>query len=187
MSVEQKLLTAEDLWKMPEVPGKRYELVNGELVEMPGAGGQHMAMVVFIFEVLKAFVVEHDLGIVYPDGLAYIIARNPDRVRIPDVSFVTHERVPEGGPPEGFWPVAPNLAVEVVSPSDSAGDLHYKVRDYLTSGVELVWVVWPKSQVVSVHTPGAAVRELELHDELVGGDLLPGFRVRVSELFDGGR
>jgi Uma2 family endonuclease len=183
MSIEQKRLTAEDLWKMPEVPGKRYELVDGELLEMPGAGGQHMTMMVLIFKLIEAFVIEHDLGIAYPDGLAYIIARNPDRVRIPDVSFVTHDRVPEAGPPEGFWPVAPNLAVEIVSPNDSAGELHYKVRDYLTSGVEMVWVVWPKSQVVSVHTPGAAGRELELHDELDGGDLLPGFRIPVSTLF----
>ena len=186
MSVEQKLLTAEELWKLPEAPGKRYELVNGALVEMPGAGGVRTTIMVLIYKLLDAYVSEHDLGIAYPDGLAYIIARNPDQVRIPDVSFVSHERVPEGGPPEGFWPEAPDLAVEVVSPHDSASELHAKVRDYLASGVRMVWVVWPKSQTVTVHTPGARVLELEPEDELDAGDLLTGFRVRVADLFEVG-
>jgi len=186
MSVEQKLLTAEELWKMSEVPGKRYELVDGELVEMPGAGGVHTTIMVLIFKLIDAYVSEHDLGIAYPDGLAYIIARDPDQVRIPDVSFVSHERVPEGGPPEGFWPEAPNLAVEIVSPHDSASELHDKVRDYLASGVQIVWVVWPRSQTVTVHSPGALVLELEPEDELDAGDILPGFRVRVAALFEAG-
>lgn len=186
MSIEQKLLTAEELWKMPEVPGKRYELVDGELLEMPGAGGVHTTIMVLIFKLIDAYVTEHDLGIVYPDGLAYIIGRDPDQVRIPDVSFVSHERVPEGGPPEGFWPEAPNLAVEVVSPHDSASRLHEKVRNYLEAGTQMVWVVWPKSQTVTVYTPGGTARDLDPDDQLDGGNVLPGFRMNVAAFFDVG-
>jgi len=134
MSVEQKLMTAEDLWAMSEVQGKRFELVDGQLVETPGAGGVHMIVVVALFKLIDAFVSEHDLGYAFPDGLSFVVQRNPDRVRIPDVSFVSWERVPTEGPPEGYWPQAPDLVAEVVSPNDNANDIQEKVQDYLSAG-----------------------------------------------------
>lgn len=184
MSVEQKLITAEELWEMPEVPGKRFELVDGELVEMPGAGTPHMLLMTVIYKLIDAYVLEHDLGQVFPDGESYILRRSPDRVRIPDVSFVSHARVPDDGMPEGYWPGAPNLAVEIVSSNDNASDLHDKDQDYLDAGTQIVWVVWPRRQSVTVHTPGGTAPELGPEDELDGGDLLPGFRVRVAALFE---
>lgn len=183
MSVEQKLITAQDLWEMPEVPGKRFELVDGELVEMPGAGGVHMIIVVTLFKLLDEFVRGHDLGYAFPDGLSFIVARDPDRVRIPDGSFVSWERVPEGGPPEGYWPNAPDLAIEVVSPNDHASELQEKVQDYLNAGTQAVWVVWPKLRSITVHLPDGSSRSFDIESELDGGDVLPGLRIPVADIF----
>ncbi len=183
---EKRLMTAEELWGLPERPGVRYELVEGELVEVPGAGGVHAELVMNLLLLLHPFVSGRDLGRVYADGLSYIIKRGPDLVRVPDVSFVSRERIPAGGIPVGFWPGAPDLAVEIVSPNDRAEDVREKVREYLAGGVRLVWVLWPSSRSVSVHAPGAPTRELRPDDELDGGELLPGFRVPVAELFEAG-
>ena len=186
MSVKQPL-TAEQLWELPEAPGKRHELVKGELVEVPGAGALHGLIVGVIYRLLAAFVDERGLGYAFGDGVGYILGRDPDLVRIPDASYVARERVPEDGIPEGFWPIAPDLAVEVVSPHDRAEDIHGKVREYLAAGTRLVWVLWPRSRAVTVHDAGGETRELDAADELDGGDVLPGFRVRVADLLAVGR
>lgn len=182
MSVRQ-LVTAEQLWEMPEVPGKRFELVDGEVVELPGAGALHGKIVLLICKIIDTFAAERRLGETSPDGVSYILSRDPDRVRIPDVSFVSVERVPESGVPEGFWPFAPDLAVEVVSPADRADDVHDKALEYIACGARLVWVVWPKHRSVTVHVAGGVIRELGPDAELDGGDVLPGFNVRVADLF----
>lgn len=187
MSVKQKLITAEEFWEMPEIPGTWLELVDGEVVEVPGAGMLHTLIVALIYKLIDAHVAEHSLGYAFPDGLAYIVGRDPDRVRIPDVSFLSSERMPEGGILEGFVPSAPDLAVEIVSPHDKAEYLHAKVYDYLQAGTQLVWVVWPSRQSVTVHAADGYARELGHDDELDGGDILPGFGVRVAELFDVGQ
>jgi Uma2 family endonuclease len=183
MSVKQRV-TAEELWEMPEVPGKRLELADGELVEIPGAGALHTMIVFALARLLEDFVRQHDLGL--PDGLAYVLRRGPDHVRIPDVSFVAWERVPEEGIPEGFWEGPPTLAVEVVSPHDLAEDFYERVQDYLESGVCQVWVLWPRRRSVSIYRTDADTRELGPDARLDGGDALPGFSVRVSDLFEVG-
>ena len=85
MSVKQHLVTAEELWEMPEVPGKRFELVDGELVEMPGAGAEHVWIAFALAQLLNDFARQHHLGFAVPDGLAYVLRRNPDHVRIPEI------------------------------------------------------------------------------------------------------
>lgn len=182
MSVKQ-LVTAEELWDMPDVPGKRLELVDGEVVEMPGAGALHTMIVALLYRRLHDFVNQHDLGLVFPDGLAYVLWRGPDQVRIPDVSFVAWDRVPEEGVPEGFWEGSPTLAVEVVSPHDRADAIHERVQDYLEAGSTQVWVLWPRRQSVSVYRANEDTRELGPGAMLDGGDMLPGFSVRASDLF----
>lgn len=182
MGVKQ-LVTVEELWALPEKPGVRYELVAGELVEAPAAGARQGLIAALVYDLIRAFVREHDLGLVFPDGVGYILDRDPDLLRIPDVSFIAWARVPEEGIPEGFWPGAPDLAVEIVSPHDRANDVHDKVREYLESGTQLVWVLWPKRRSVTTHTRDGVTREFNPDDELLGGDALPGFRVRVAELF----
>lgn len=183
MAITQRI-SVEQLWDMPDVPGKRLELVDGEVVEMPGAGELHMAIVILLFKLLDQFVDDHDLGLVRPDGLAYVLRRDPDQVRIPDVSFVEWDSVPEGEISEGFWEGAPTLAVEVLSPNDRADDIYERVQDYLAAGSSQVWVLRPRQRSVSVYRPDADTRELGPDAALDGRDILPGFRVRVGDLFD---
>jgi Uma2 family endonuclease len=181
MDVKQ-LLTAEEFWSIPDTPGKRFELVRGEPVEIPAAGAKQGVIMMKLCNRLLTVVSPWRLGHVFGDGVGYILARAPDLVRIPDTSFVARERVPASGIPEGFWPFAPDLAVEFVSPSDRAEELRSKVREYLAAGTRLVWVVWPRLQLVTVHEAGGGYRELGPDDELDGGDLMPGFQVRVADL-----
>lgn len=184
MSVKQKLVTAEELWEMPEAPGKRFELVDGEVIEVSPAGDLHMAIVEIVYKRLDRFVEQHNLGLVRFDGLGYVIKRGPDQVRVPDVSFVAWEGVPEGEPSEWFWEGPPTLAVEVVSQDDLALDFRDRVYDYLEAGTQQVWVLWPRRRRISVFSPNADTRELGPDAVLDGGSLLPGFSVRVGELFE---
>lgn len=184
MAVSEKLMTAEELWAMPEVPGNRFRLVDGALREVAGPGAEHGAIALNVGVVLRVFVRQHRLGVVSGDSTSYIIVRDPDVTRIPDVSFVVAHRIPEGGVPKAFWPIPPDLAVEIVSPGDSALDLRKKVREYLEAGTRLVWVLWPDERAVTAYPADAKPRELGPDDELDGGDVLPGLRVRVADLFD---
>lgn len=183
MSVKQ-MLTAEQLRDLPEVPGKQLELVNGEVVEVPGSGALQSLIATTLLRLLYRHVDEQDLGLVFPDGLGYVLRRGPDQVRIPDVSFVAWERVPEGEISEGFWEGAPTLAVEVVSPHDRADDIYERVQDYLAAGSRQVWVLWPRQRALSVYRPDADTRELGPDSVLEADDILPGFSVRVGNLFD---
>ena len=183
----KRLLTAEEFWAIPDTPGKRYELVHGEPVEIPAAGARQAVMAMKLCDRLLAVVSPRRLGYVFGDGVGYILARDPDLVRIPDASFVAHERVPASGIPESFWPFALDLAVEFVLPNDRAEELRGKVREYLAAGTRLVWVIWPRLQLVTVHEVGGDYRELGPDDDLDGGDLLPGFQVRVADLLQAGR
>ncbi len=179
---EKRLMTAEELWELPERPGVRYELVEGELVEVPGAGGVHAELVMNLLLLLHPFVSGRGLGRVFGDGLSYIIKRGPDLVRIPDVSFVSRERIPAGGVPAGFWPGAPDLAVEVVSPNDRAAEVLDKVDDWLRAGTRIVWVVYSSPVRLFVYRADGSVQQLGPDDEVEGGDVLPGFRMRVGDL-----
>jgi len=182
MSVKQ-LTTAEDLIEMPDAPGKFQELVRGEVIELPGVGARHGYIGGLIHDYLKAYARERKLGLVFVGAVGYIMARDPDTVRIPDGSFVARERIPEGRLPRGYWPLAPDLAVEIVSPGDSATELRAKVHQYLEAGTRLVWVVWPDEETVTVYQTSDAPVESGPDGELHGGEVLPGFRVPVSELF----
>lgn len=183
MSVKQ-LITIDDLWEMPEKPGVRFELVDGKLIEVTGAGGIHTMIMVTLFRLLSEFSQRHQYGIVFPDGLGYILSPHPGRLRIPDVSFASRDRIPMDGIPEGFWPGPPDLAVEIVSPNDRAEDVHAKVGEYLESGARAVSVLWPRERSVTVSGTTGPVKELGPDDELDGGDVLPGFSVRVVEVFE---
>jgi Uma2 family endonuclease len=184
MSVEQKMMTAEDLWEKPEIPGKRFELVDGELVEMPGAGMVHNLIAAVIYGFIRDFVQANDLGWAFTDGLGYVLSRDPDQVRIPDASYLAHERLPDGRVVESFAPAAPNLAVEVVSPNDSATELQEKVQDYLDAGIQAVWIVWPKLRSVTVHLPDGSSRVRGVGSDLEGGDILPGFSIPIASIFE---
>ena len=182
MSVKQ-LMTAEDVWELPERAGVMYELIDGELREVPGAGALHGVIALMLIELLHGFVRQQNLGLVLPDGVGYVLRRDPDQLRIPDVSFVSWNDVPEEGVPEGFWQRPPTLAVEIISPQDRAAEVNDKVREYLAAGTRLVWVLWPQQTSVTVYDADGQ-RELGSDDQLDGGDVLPGFRARVGDLFE---
>ena len=179
-----KLMTAEDLWEMPEVPGKQFELANGELVEMPTAGAVHNAIMLLLASLIQTHSRQHRLGRTFGDGLGYILQRNPDVVRIPDVSFVRRENVPASGIPVSFWVGRPDLAVEIVSPHDRANEVRAKVRAYIEHGVPLVWVCWPATRTISIYDSDGRTYELGPDDTLDGSDILPGFSMRVADVFN---
>lgn len=181
---QKRLMTAEEFWEMPEKPGVRYELVEGEPIEVSPAARVHSKIVGALYRLLYAFVSSRSLGEVHGDGLGYIVQHDPDTVRVPDVSFISQAHLPEDDASDGFIPFPPDLAVEIVSPSDRAQEVHDNVHQYLEAGTQVVWVVWPQRRSVTVHLPTAEAREFGSEEELSGGDVLPGFSVRVAELFN---
>ena len=183
MSTESKLMTADDLFLMtPTKDGRRYELVRGELAETAPAGDRHGSISFTIATLLGSYARGKDLGKGYTAETGFVLSRGPDTVRAPDVAFVVKERVaPE--PRERFVPGAPDLAVEVVSPSDSAVEVNAKVEEYLVAGTRLVWVVYPDSRSVMVYRSLRDVEVLREGDDLDGRPVFDDFRVRVDELF----
>lgn len=124
------------------------------------------------------------LGLVLGDNVGYILRRQPDVVRAPDVSFIAWDRAPDDDELDVFVQGPPTLAVEVVSPHDRANDIHERVQDFLESGTQQVWVLWPRRQSVSVYSSNGDTRELGPDAQLDGGDMLPGFSVTVAALFE---
>lgn len=175
--------TARELFELPD-DGKRYELVEGELREMAPAGARHGSVAITLAILLGQYVRENRLGMMLAAETGFRISRNPDTVRAPDVSFVARERVPPDGPPEGYWELAPDLAVEVVSPNDTAADVQSKVQMWLESGVHLVWVVYPDTRSVVAYESLKEVSVLTDRDALSGGEVVPGFESPVAGIFE---
>ena len=177
------LITAEELLAIPGDP--RCELVEGEIREYVPSAGPHGYVTMNFASPLDRFVRERRLGVVNIGELGYLLARNPDTVRVPDVSFVSRECLLGAGlPSTDFWPLAPDLVVEVRSPSESDADVRDKVGDYLRAGVRLVWVAWPPERTITVYAPGRAPVLLREGDVLDGGEVLPGFSVAMREVFE---
>jgi Uma2 family endonuclease len=181
MTVQEKLYTADDLWAMPG-EGKRYELVKGEIIEMAGTGGVHTVLEARMARLLGNFVDEHDLGYVTGASGAYRLSSDPDTVRIPDAAFIGKARMPSPLP-EKFIPAAPDLAVEIVSPGDSALEIREKVLEYLQAGTRLVWVIYPEVQSADVFTAVNAWHVVDKNGALEGGEVLPGFSLPLQTVF----
>jgi Uma2 family endonuclease len=150
---------------------------------MPPAGSEHGAVAINIALVVAQFVKAHRLGVVFGAETGFKIASDPDTVRAPDLAFIRRERIPAEGIPRGFWPGAPDLAVEVISPGDTYTEVEENTSDWLNAGTRLVLVLNPRTRTVTVHTSPTDVIRLTDSDTLHGGDLLPGFSCRVAELF----
>jgi Uma2 family endonuclease len=177
----EKLLTADDLFRM-EDDGWFTELEAGRLVREPIPGPEHGRLMVEISSLLAGHVRPRQLGVVFAHS-GYKLKSKPDTVRGPDVSFVSAERIPATGVPQEFLELSPDLAVEIVSPSNTAREVMRKVLEYLTAGSQVVWVADPHSRTVTVYPGREGIRILEGQDELDGGPVLPDFRVSVEELF----
>ncbi len=150
---------------------------------MTPAGGGHGRIAMTIGAALSKHVKAKQLGEVVAAETGFLIARNPDTVRAPDAAFISKRHVPPGGLPEGFFPQAPDIAVEVLSPSDSHLDVEEKIEQWLQAGAALVWVVNPRGRSVTVYRSGRDPRILRENDVLTGEEVCAGFSVKVAELF----
>jgi Uma2 family endonuclease len=176
-----KTLTADELEQMPDDDSAQIELDEGELITMPPAGGEHGYREVEIASILRSFVRKNKLGRVYSGDTGFRLSENT--VRSPDVAFVRAERVAEvhSG---GFCKGAPDLAIEIRSPYESFRQLMRKVKQYLAAGAHTVWVFDPDRREVDVFEASGAERTLTAKQVLKAPNLLPGFSIKVAELFE---
>lgn len=174
--------TIEDLERLPD-DGYRYELVRGWLVREPLPGANHGEISARLVAEIAGHVMARRLGRVFSNDSGFVLSEDPQTVRGPDVAFVAEGRLPPGPAPRSYLRFAPDLAVEVVSPSNRWSDVAAKVRDFLDAGARLVWVVDPPRSTVTVHRAGATPQVLADDAFLDGEDVLPGFRLQVGEIF----
>ena len=167
---------------MPD-DGLRHELVEGELRTMPPSGFEHSAIGVGLAGLLAAHVKKNALGIVSGADGGFIIGRDPDTVRAPDVGFVRQSRIPASGVTKKFHVGAPDLAVEVMSPGDTVYEVDEKVQQWLSAGTAMVVVVNPKQKTVAVYRPPGNAKILSVNDTFEGDDVVPGFQCPVKEMF----
>jgi Uma2 family endonuclease len=178
---DKTLYTPDDLLSLPDEKG--YELVDGELVERT-MGAVSSWVGTQISHHLNQFVHEHRLGWVLGADCGYhCFPDSPNTVRRPDVSFVRSDRLPDSKLPTGYFRLAPDLAVEVISPNDLAYDVEEKIREYLKAGIRLIWIVYPQTMTVTVYRPDGSSSHLGASEELSGEDVIPGFRCAMTSIF----
>ncbi len=182
MDTTTRRISADELLGSPD-DGMRHELVGGELRTMTPSGSEHGWVTSDLHESLAVHVRRNRLGRVFAAETGFLLARDPDTVLAPDVAFVRRERVRAVGRHAGYWPGAPDLAIEVVSPNDRPAMVADKVASWLRYGAGMVVVVDPRRRVVSVHRPGRPVRELTEADTLDGEDVVAGWSLAVGTLF----
>ena len=182
MVSKPRLVTAEELLDMPD-DGFRYELVRGELRKTAPAGARHGRSAGKVARPLMNHVATNNLGEVYIAEAGFLLASNPDIVRVPDTAFVSRERFDSIGDVESFFPGPPDLAIEVISPSDRYTEVAEKVENWLSVGTRMVIVVDSRRRVVGVHVPGKEPVTLQEHDTLDGGDVVPGWSMPVTDIF----
>ncbi|MCP5110649.1 MAG: Uma2 family endonuclease [bacterium] len=175
------LLSLEQFEQLPE-DDNFYELDRGELITLAPAGGMHGMVEDQVSRLLHKFLETKELGGLLPSDTGFVLERDPAVVRCPDVAFLRTEKV-EAIPEEGFIQGPPDLAVEIVSPSESATAVGRKIRQYLEAGCQTVWVVYRKTREVHVYEAGKTPRFLSEEDSLEAQRLLPGFSVKVGDLF----
>lgn len=174
-----------DEFLVAQVPDGKVELVRGELRVTPPPGAPHGVVESNLFLLLGVHVKSSGLGRVFGDTFGYILTQLPRTVRAPDVSYVRAGRLPHEGVGPGLLRIAPDLAVEVLSPSESASELEEKLADYTVAGTSLIWVVDPARRTVMIISKAHPVRWLQESDTLDGEDVIPGFRCKVADLFEG--
>jgi len=178
-------LTAEEFYDGYAHLDGEFELVGGKVIQMTPPGPFNGRFDRRILRALDNYVTAHGLGEVFPNS-GFILQRNPDIVRAPDQAFVSAARMAASPPPVvGYWEIVPDLAVEVVSPGDTAAEVQEKVAGYLEAGVPLVWVLYPQRQAVYVYRSNRDVQVIAVDGELSGEDVIPGFGILTRLIWEG--
>ena len=178
----ENLLTADDLHNLSS-QGFRGELLRGVLCETMPAGVRHGKTVIKLSFRLEAFVEPRQMGTILASNVGFLLERDPDTVREPDVAFISAQRLPPDEDVPGYFEGPPDLAVEIASPSDSPRQLFDKARMWISLGVPLVWTVDPEARTIDFHQPHVPLVRHSADDTLDGGQVLPGFNCTVRDIF----
>ena len=192
METRTKLLTIDEFFA--QYVDRPYELVagvpvpvyvdaHGKALDVAPTGGKHQIIVSAIAHYLFVYAEETQTGLSLSGEGGVMISRDPDHWRAFDAAYISHERVPPTGIPDGYWEVAPELVVEVVSPGNRADEIRTKASEYLSIGVQLVWVIYPTMRLIDVYRPGQPTLTLQGGDTLTGDAVLPGFSLPLQTLF----
>jgi Uma2 family endonuclease len=173
-------LTLDDFARLP-ADGGRHEINAGELITLPAAKSLHSRIARSIFIAIQTVLDKHGLYEAFPEA-GYVLSSDPLTIRQPDVSVLSKERI-RSTAADNYFEGATDVAIEIVSPSDSAEDLQIKVTQYLQYGAKQVWILYPKTRNIHVFAAGAAPIILDQDQTLEGGDLLPSFSTKVADLF----
>lgn len=174
-------MTPEQFEELSDAKG--LELIDG-IVKEKNMGSENGAIQTLISHYLNLVVLPAKLGrVLDTEGMYQCFPKRPKSVRKPDVSFVLQERLPEGRVPRGICRFRPDLAVEVISPNDNYEEVDEKLADYIDASVPLIWVVTPKTRTVLVYRADGTARRLRDTDDLTAEPVIPGFKVRIAELF----
>lgn len=181
MATVEKTMSADEYLALGDIGPSA--LIQGELILMSPSGYNHGCIASYIDWALRNFLRTNKLGRASTAEAGFLISRNPDTVRAPDVAFVRAERIPPGGQKK-FFEGPPDLAVEVLSPDDRSSEVNVKIHDWLQAGCVQVWVIDPQTQTVMVYRSAREVTVFALEDILTAPDLLPGFSLPVAEIFE---
>jgi Uma2 family endonuclease len=182
MTITTRFMTAEELERSPNRDGL-WEVIDGELVEVTGTGGEHAVVTFAIMLRLGNFVTPRRLGTILLPDSSIVLAENPLVLRSPDTGFIRADRLPLDQIPRGYIRVVPNLIVDVRSPGDSRPAMMAKGKMWLEAGATLVWLIDPITELATVLDRSGEPREFTPDDTLDGGDVLPGFQLPVRDIF----
>jgi Uma2 family endonuclease len=175
-------MTAAEFARLPNEDGYRHELVRGRIVRSPGPGGMHGEVEAHLVWVLKQYLQRYPVGRLLSGGASYVLERGPDTVRGPDISFISEERVRGDRLPETWPDYAPDLVIEILSPSNRPRQMAERRADLFRAGCREIWILAPRRTTVTIHRADGTEIELRAAD-VVTSDLLPGFRSPVAALF----
>ncbi|MYC33648.1 MAG: Uma2 family endonuclease [Chloroflexi bacterium] len=181
MTTQTRKITVDEFWEMAADPGHRYELVDGELFDMDGAS-RHGRVTVWIGSILSGCIQDNDLP--FDVGVCTGFQMSPYTLRFPDVHVTRWDRMAEYDEDAGGWPrFAPDVAIEVVSPSNTPAELARKTEEYFANGAQAVWIADPVPRTVAIRRPGVAEQVFGVGETLYGEPEIPGFTCAVAEIF----
>jgi len=183
MDAIKKQLNADDLMSLPD-NGKRYELIEGELVEMSPTSNEHGFIELNVAYLIRTYLKQNPTGRAGVGEVGFRTRKDDKTVRAADAYFISYERLPKGSSTQGFSDIAPEVVIEVISPSDRTGDIADKTQEWLDFGVLMVWNIYPRQKSIHIFQPDQKPLVLFEDDRVDGGKILPDFSMKVSELFE---